>query len=304
MPPHRLPFEQEIAESEERLALMANSVPAMIAYLDRGQRFRFANRTYGAWFGIPHETIEGRTLREVIGERLHGQVAKHVERVLAGHPVEFDYSLGEGDAERFLQVAYAPHLDAGGEVVGFYELASDVTALKRAQQHQRRASRELATIAARLEYLAHHDPLTELPNRVMLQERLRQAVSLARRHHKQLALLFVDLDHFKNVNDSLGHDAGDRLLQAAAQRLVKSTRPSDTVARLGGDEFAILLADAGTPQKVGTLAPSTPSAVTTRSTQCPIRNGRPPAASPTRNSITPEGSRTLLTRHSRSSWAG
>ncbi len=241
-------------ESEERLVLMANSVPALIAYIDRGQRFRFSNRTYGEWFGMPHEQMIGRTLREMFGAKLYGRVRDHVERVLSGHPVEFEYSLGEGESARFLQVAYAPHLDHAGEVVGFYELASDVTALNRAQQHQRRASRELATIAARLEFLAHHDPLTELPNRNMLQERLRQAVSLARRHHKQLALLFVDLDHFKNVNDSLGHSVGDDLLQLVAARLREVVRQEDMVARLGGDEFCIVVQDLNEPREAGTVA--------------------------------------------------
>ena len=241
-------------ESEERLVLMANSVPALIAYIDRDQRFRFSNRTYGEWLGVPHEKMVGRTLREVFGEKLYERLREHVERVLGGHPVEFEYSLGEGESARFLQVAYAPHLDHAGEVLGFYELASDVTQLNRAQQHQRRASRELATIAARLEFLAHHDPLTELPNRNMLQERVRQAVSLARRHHKQLALLFVDLDHFKNVNDSLGHSVGDDLLQLVAARLKESVRQEDLIARLGGDEFCIVLQDLSDPREAGTVA--------------------------------------------------
>ena len=241
-------------ETQERLSLMANSVPALIAYIDRGQRFRFSNRTYGEWFGIAHEQMAGRTMRDVLGEKLYERVREHAERALAGHAVEFEYSLGEGEAARFLQVAYAPHLDHAGEVVGFYELASDVTALNRAQQHQRRASRELATIAARLEFLAHHDPLTELPNRNMLQERVRQAVSLARRHRKQLALLFVDLDHFKNVNDSLGHGVGDDLLQVVSGRLRECVRQEDLVARLGGDEFCIVLQDLADPREAGTVA--------------------------------------------------
>ncbi|MBI1942283.1 MAG: EAL domain-containing protein, partial [Betaproteobacteria bacterium] len=246
--------ESGLRESEERLSLMANSVPALIAYIDREQRFRFSNRTYGEWFGIPHEQMQGRTLREVFGDKTYERLRASVERVLAGEPVEFEYSLGEGEGERFLQVAYAPHLDYSGKVVGFYELASDVTALNRAQQHQRRASRELATIAARLEFLAHHDSLTELPNRNVLQERLRQAVSLARRHRKQLALLFVDLDHFKNVNDSLGHGAGDSLLQAVAVRLRECVRQEDMVARLGGDEFCILLQDISDPHEAASVA--------------------------------------------------
>ncbi|HXR58600.1 MAG TPA: EAL domain-containing protein [Burkholderiales bacterium] len=241
-------------ESEERLLLMANSVPALIAYLDREQRFRFSNRTYGEWFGIPHEQMVGRTLREVSGDKVYEELRPRVERVLSGQPVEFEYSLGEGQSARRLQVAYAPHLDPSGEVIGFYELASDVTALNRAQQDQREATRELAAAAARLEFLAHHDSLTELPNRVMLQERLRQAVSLARRHHKQLALLFVDLDHFKNVNDSLGHGVGDDLLQLVAGRLRECVRQEDMVARLGGDEFCIVLQDLNEPREASTVA--------------------------------------------------
>jgi len=241
-------------ETEERLLLMANSVPALIAYLDRDQRFRFSNRTYDRWFGIPREQMEGRTLREVFGDKVYERLRAHVERVLAGHAVEFEYSVGEGESERFLQVAYAPHLNHAGEVVGFYELASDVTALNRAQQHERRTARELAEIARRLEFLAHHDVLTELPNRNMLQERLRQSVSLARRHHKQLALLFVDLDHFKNVNDSLGHSVGDELLQLVAARLRGSVRQEDLVARLGGDEFCIVLQDLNEPGEAATVA--------------------------------------------------
>jgi len=92
-------------------------------------------------------------------------------------------------------------------------------------------------------HLAHHDFLTGLPNRVLLTERLAQAIGLARRRGKQVALLFIDLDFFKHINDSLGHVIGDRLLQAAADRLVSCVRKTDTVCRQGGDEFVILLSE-------------------------------------------------------------
>jgi diguanylate cyclase (GGDEF)-like protein/PAS domain S-box-containing protein len=100
---------------------------------------------------------------------------------------------------------------------------------------------ERKALEEQLRKLAFHDPLTLLANRSLFWNRVEHALTLAQRSQQQVAVMFLDLDNFKNVNDSLGHDAGDRLLQAAAQRLVKSTRPSDTVARLGGDEFAILL---------------------------------------------------------------
>ena len=92
-----------------------------------------------------------------------------------------------------------------------------------------------------MSHLAQHDPLTDLPNRVLFNDRLSQAISLAERQNKQLAVMFVDLDHFKKINDSLGHDVGDKLLQSVAMRLKACIRRSDTISRLGGDEFVVLL---------------------------------------------------------------
>jgi diguanylate cyclase (GGDEF)-like protein/PAS domain S-box-containing protein len=92
-----------------------------------------------------------------------------------------------------------------------------------------------------MKYLAHHDALTDLPNRVLFNDRLTQAIALAERQGKQLAVMFVDLDHFKKINDSLGHHVGDKLLQSVAGRLKACVRRSDTIGRLGGDEFVVLL---------------------------------------------------------------
>ena len=94
---------------------------------------------------------------------------------------------------------------------------------------------------AEIQQLAFHDALTGLPNRRLLKEHLTQALGQAQRHQRQLALMYLDLDHFKEVNDTLGHDGGDELLQAVATRLTRSVRASDTVARMGGDEFVVLL---------------------------------------------------------------
>lgn len=102
------------------------------------------------------------------------------------------------------------------------------------------AAIERKRMYARLEHLAQYDQLTGLPNRELLQDRLRTALARARREHEELCLLYLDMDKFKQVNDSLGHAAGDRLLQMVAQRLKECVRESDTVARIGGDEFVIL----------------------------------------------------------------
>jgi diguanylate cyclase (GGDEF)-like protein len=100
---------------------------------------------------------------------------------------------------------------------------------------------ELRNKQNRLDYLAHHDTLTNLPNRLLFQDRLRHAISKARRMQQIMALLFLDLDRFKNINDSLGHEVGDQVLQEVAKRLTNIVRESDTLARLGGDEFVIAL---------------------------------------------------------------
>ncbi|MBC7803792.1 MAG: EAL domain-containing protein, partial [Candidatus Parcubacteria bacterium] len=242
-------------ESDGRLLLVADSVPALIAYVDRKQRFRYSNRTYEEWYGFPHERMQDRSMREVFGDDAYeAHLRSRVERVLAGERMSFEYALGEGDGARFLQVTYAPHLGATGEVLGFYVLASDITAIKLAEQHARNAARELSKVAARLEFLSQHDVLTGLPNRAVLHQRVAEAVSLARRRHKSIGVLFVDLDQFKHVNDSAGHDAGDELLKWVAGRLREAVRQEDMVARLGGDEFCVLLQDIAGPADAGAVA--------------------------------------------------
>ncbi len=113
-----------------------------------------------------------------------------------------------------------------------------------------------ATRARSLEmsHRAHHDALTELPNRVLLNERLTQAMSLAHRHGTLLALLFVDVDRFKGINDSMGHAIGDQLLRSIAQRMTICVRDSDTVSRQGGDEFVVLLSEVAHPKDAAVCA--------------------------------------------------
>ncbi len=109
-------------------------------------------------------------------------------------------------------------------------------------------------IAKAITYSAHHDFLTDLPNRLLLDDRISQAIVMASRHNQLCAVLFLDLDHFKHINDSLGHPTGDKLLQSVAARLVESVRASDTVSRQGGDEFVILLPELDQPESAALLA--------------------------------------------------
>jgi diguanylate cyclase (GGDEF)-like protein/PAS domain S-box-containing protein len=133
-----------------------------------------------------------------------------------------------------------PLRDADGTVTAITGIARDVTALKIKE--------------AFLSHRALHDPLTGLPNRVLLLDRLEAALARMRRHHSHLAVLYLDLDRFKTVNDNLGHEVGDRLLNVVARRLQDTLRPSDSVARLGGDEFAALLPDLNDPSEAMQVA--------------------------------------------------
>jgi diguanylate cyclase (GGDEF)-like protein/PAS domain S-box-containing protein len=246
--------EAALRESEERMRLVANNVPALISYVDREQRYRFSNRTHGDWFGIAHEGMEGRTVAEVFGEEAYARMREDIERCMAGEGVEFELITASGGKARTLQMACVPHLGPKGEVLGLYMLANDVTALKRAQEDLRGAALQLQHDARRLEFLAHHDTLTGLPNRVMFADRAREAVAHARRHDKTAAFLFLDMDNFKQVNDSLGHEVGDNLLKLMASRLKANVRGDDFVARIGGDEFCVLLQDIAEPREAAAVA--------------------------------------------------
>ena len=116
-----------------------------------------------------------------------------------------------------------------GKALYFISQLQNISAQKKAEEQ--------------LRYMAYHDSLTGLANRNKLEEYIQQALGIARRHQRGFALLFMDLDHFKNINDTIGHDAGDLLLQIVAERLKSIVRSTDIVARLGGDEFIVVVTD-------------------------------------------------------------
>jgi diguanylate cyclase (GGDEF)-like protein/PAS domain S-box-containing protein len=148
---------------------------------------------------------------------------------------------------RFWSFSGEPMTDADGRFVGYRGIARDVTQSRRAEEKIRR--------------LAHFDELTGLPNRTMFMHTLQRALSLAQRRNKSFALFFIDLDRFKNINDSLGHEAGDQLLQDVARRLRHHLRESDTVARLGGDEFVVLVEDCADARELDAIAQNILNAV-------------------------------------------
>ena len=170
-----------------------------------------------------------------------------------------------GAAKKTAPGPAAARAEPAPDLKSFIKVIGECKQLVRSAQHQieilakrniglQKDLAELVQKEARVRYLAYHDELTGLPNRSLLQDRFLQVMSQAERHHKPLALLLLDLDEFKRVNDTLGHASGDKLLQAVAVRLTKGIRGADTACRYGGDEFVIMLPEIDSPAVATALA--------------------------------------------------
>ncbi|MBK4734152.1 bifunctional diguanylate cyclase/phosphodiesterase [Noviherbaspirillum pedocola] len=217
----------ELRAAEARIRAIADNLPALIAYVDSDQCFRFSNN-YARELPLARSgSLTGMTVAEAFGEAAYPALLPHLQAALEGDRMSFEHALGVDDAARVLHCEFVPDRDRHGRVLGFHWLATDISAQKRVERQ--------------LQRLARFDALTGLPNRSLLQDRLAEAILRARRGNTRLALLFLDVDRFKTINDSLGHHGGDEVLVQFAQRLKASVRISDTVARLAGDEFVILL---------------------------------------------------------------
>lgn len=207
--------------SEERLRAVVSNAPVALFALDQDGRFTLAEGRGLNLLGMATGGIVGRALGEVFAQA--PRIVEQMRRALGGE----SFAAIAERAGLVFETSYTPVKDEAGAVTGVIGVATDIT---------RRAA-----IEAQLTHQAYHDPLTDLPNRARFMERLRDALAAAGARGETVALLFLDLDRFKVINDSLGHDTGDRLLIAGAARLLGCVRPGDTVARLGGDEFTVLL---------------------------------------------------------------
>lgn len=340
----------ELEAQKRFLRTVTDSVPSLIGYWDRELRCQFANAASMQWFVGQSQTVEGKSMLELMGAQGFEERKPHALLALAGHTQIFEQTLtDEAGTRRFKIANYIPDVQADGSVAGFFSLISDVTSMVEAQSEMRfaaavvkaaadaiividahgcivsvnpafshitgfsadeavgrsanfmetlyaqdaenrvvgnvdqahnlgdkeawcrnksgasfvmkhsvslipgtnglsdRSAIVFQDVTARWQqqqfdtHRALHDALTDLPNRALLMERLGQLTQASARSGRWIALLFLDLDAFKEVNDCLGHDAGDAVLKVIAWRLLKLVRQADTVARLGGDEFVVML---------------------------------------------------------------
>jgi diguanylate cyclase (GGDEF)-like protein/PAS domain S-box-containing protein len=232
----RKTMEEALFVEKERAQVTLNSIGDAVACTDNSGNITFLNVVAEEMTGWALEETAGRPMSEVL-RILNATSRKTIPnpmKMAAGqnrtmHLPSNSILVRRDGSELPIEDSVAPIHDREGHVTGAVLVFRNVS-----------AAREMALLMA---HSAQHDFLTGLPNRMLLNDRIGQAIALARRHMNQVAVLFLDLDGFKHINDSLGHPIGDKLLQSIAKRLVDCVRASDTVSRQGGDEFVVLLSE-------------------------------------------------------------
>lgn len=222
--------EQAVRKGERWLRTITDNVPALIAYIDLDERYRFCNVHYERAFNNRDMSLLGRRVAEVIGSDDYALVSARIAAALRGEKVRFEReSVDHDGVTRYWRVEYLPDVQ-DAKVAGFYSMLTDITELKHVEN--------------RLRTLARIDSLTGLANRAYFNEKLADAIAACERDQLALAVMFLDIDHFKAFNDSFGHHGGDLVLREFSRRLSACIRHTDTVARLAGDEFVILIQSA------------------------------------------------------------
>ncbi len=229
---------KQIEINERQLRTITDNLPVQIAYIDVSLRHVFYNSAYETALGLADDSALWKPLQEILPEERYLLFLPYIEQALAGNRAKFEFpQLIEGKP-RILECQYIPDIAAGGEVSGFFVMMSDITDLR--EQHQR------------LQWQVQHDSLTGALNRQGLQVILELALERAFRYRSGMALMFIDLDRFKAVNDTYGHAVGDEVLKATVQRTREVLRKSDSVARIAGDEFVVVLENLQEPERNAT----------------------------------------------------
>ena len=232
---------------KERALVTLNSIGDAVLCTDISGKITYLNLVAETMTGWQREEATGKPLAEVF------RIVDGATRRTARDPMEMAVAqnktvgltvncilIRRDGFESAIEDSAAPIHDRAGHIVGAVIVFHDVSAAR--------------AMSVKMTHSAQHDVVTNLPNRLLLNDRITQSIALALRQNKSLAVIFLDLDRFKYINDSLGHAVGDALLQSVSKRLQASVRSSDTVSRQGGDEFVILLPEIAYPEDAATSA--------------------------------------------------
>lgn len=236
--------ERKISEDELRkLKKAVESSGEAIFLTDREGLFTFVNPEFTRLYGYPPAEVVGKRTPRILksGKMKAENYAKFWKRIVGRKIIKGEVINKTRDGQ-FLEIesTVSPVLDNQGQLTGFLAIQRDITRRKQDEK--------------RLNYLAYHDILTDLPNRLLFSDRFNQALARATRYKTIFAVMLMDLDRFKEVNDRFGHRIGDQLLKLVAQRLRQKIRKTDTIARLWGDEFGVLIGDMKSKTAAGKIA--------------------------------------------------
>lgn len=236
--------ERRFRMDRDLLDAFLEHIPDNVFFKNRESRFMRVSQAMARYCGMADPAqATGKSDCDIFSAEHAGRaLADELEILRTGEPkvgMEEKETWPDG-RESWVLTTKVPLKDRRGQIIGTMGIARDITERKKAEAH--------------ISYLALHDALTGLPNRILLQDRLGQAIALACRNGKQVAVLMLDMDHFKDINDTLGHYVGDRLLEAVSVRLRACLRESDIVARLGGDEFVVALPDVAGSEEIESVA--------------------------------------------------
>jgi diguanylate cyclase (GGDEF)-like protein/PAS domain S-box-containing protein len=238
-------------ETDQYLAALMNYIPDAIVIADKAGKIVYVNSQAITLFGFDEEELIGKEIEILIPKELRKEhiklrehyneypVMRHMGRDLALHAVN------KSGRQIPVDISLSPLQTDKGILT--LAMVRDITRQKKAENYLHELNRHL-------DHLAHHDPLTKLPNRLNLYETVTREISRAVRHEQLLGLLFIDLDYFKDVNDKYGHEVGDLLLVKISQRIKTCIRTEDILARLGGDEFSIVLTELKSIEDIKAIA--------------------------------------------------
>jgi len=239
----RVRMEEALKQSEERYRTILAEIEEGYYEVDLAGNIKFVNRAACRQFGYTEQELIGSNYRVYVPKEDVKGVYRAWNKVYkTGQPLKsYPFATVRKDGTQiFVENSVSPLRDKSGKIMGFRAVSRDVTQRKQFEQ--------------KLTDMATHDSLTGLPNRSLLSDRLTIGLALSRRSGNRLAVLMLDLDKFKVINDTMGHSVGDELLKAVAERLTSVTRKSDTISRIGGDEFVLVLPQISGPNDAAKLA--------------------------------------------------